>query len=340
MKPFEHGGDVTAFAKTCGCKVEEVIDLSSNINIVKPMIDFDFNTLDISPYPHYDLWYDSIASHYNVTVDELEVFNGGSAAIFSLFKYLKHQGDKTSKCTLYSPVYLEYKKAAETFGYELFNINRYDNIDAEINERSFVIFVNPSTPDGIHYNIDALLEKWMAKKCTILIDESFLEFTKYKSMSHNIKNYDKFYILKSMTKFYGAAGIRIGVLISNSINISLLHKYEPAWKVSTFDIHYIQEALKDTTLSYRTEQILAENSTLLLDVLEHSKYVHSITHSEANYLLVTLQNITAKELQKKLIPFKILIRDCSNFDGLSEHHVRIAIKEKSSIARLKVALDA
>jgi len=47
MKPFEHGGDIIAFAETCGCNVNEVIDLSSNINFIKPHIDIDFNTVEI-----------------------------------------------------------------------------------------------------------------------------------------------------------------------------------------------------------------------------------------------------------------------------------------------------
>ena len=43
MKTYEHGGQIEAFAKEIGCKIEEVIDLSSNINFVKPHINLDFN---------------------------------------------------------------------------------------------------------------------------------------------------------------------------------------------------------------------------------------------------------------------------------------------------------
>ena len=54
MKTFEHGGQIEKFAMELGCDVSEVIDLSSNINFVKPQINIDFNSLDISSYPVYD----------------------------------------------------------------------------------------------------------------------------------------------------------------------------------------------------------------------------------------------------------------------------------------------
>jgi threonine-phosphate decarboxylase len=60
--------------------------ISANINFVKPQINIDFNTLDISSYPTYDKLYEKIASNYGVQSDEIELFNGGSSTIFSLFK--------------------------------------------------------------------------------------------------------------------------------------------------------------------------------------------------------------------------------------------------------------
>jgi len=339
MTPFEHGGDVTAFAKACNCEVSEVIDLSSNINFVKPSIEVDFNALDIAPYPNYDTLYEAIASHYDVEVDEMELFNGGSSSIFTLFRWLS-LSKPNPHCTIYSPAYLEYKKASEVFGYEIDIIDRFNNFNAEVKEGSLVVFVNPSTPDGCYYDMDSLLKKWIAKKCTILVDESFLEFTDKPSVSNHIKNYDKLYILKSMTKFYGAAGIRIGSLISNNMNIETLRHFEPAWKLSSFDSHYIQEAIKDKTLFPRTHEIVQNNRTKLIKILGQFKYVEKVFPSSANYMLIKLRGITADTLQEKLIPFKILIRNCANFDGLDSSYVRIAIKELQSIEALPKALDA
>ena len=339
MTTFQHGGDVTAFAKACGCEVDEVIDLSSNINFVKPAIDVDFNTLDIAPYPNYDALYEAVAKHYGVGVEEIELFNGGSSAIFSLFSHLKGAVATAPYVSIYSPAYLEYKKAAERFGYALNIVNRFDNLHADIPEGSLVIFVNPSTPDGMMYEIDKLLAMWQKKNCTVLIDESFIEFSDVKSVIYQLSKYPNLYILKSMTKFFGAAGIRVGTLISQAKHIKLLRETEPLWKLSTFDATYIQAVLKDSSFKTRSDDANAKSKVYLTQILQKSPLVEKIYPSFANYILVKL-TITAKALQEKLLPHKVMIRSCENFDGLGDYHARIAVKSLEDLALFAKALDA
>jgi threonine-phosphate decarboxylase len=333
MTTYQHGGDQYEFAQKANCLIEDIIDLSSNINFVKPSIDIDFNNLDISAYPNYDKLYKSIAQHYKISQNEMELFNGASSAIFSLFKHLN-----LSHCTLYSPAYLEYKRASLVFNYDLCIIDRLIDLSAKVTPNSLVVFVNPSTPDGVFYNIDNLIQKWIKAKCTILIDESFLEFTPFHSALPLIQDYDKLYILKSMTKFYGSAGIRIGAIISNEKNIKKLKQKEPAWKISQFDSHYIQEALKDKNFINLSAKENNNNKEQLIKILEASTLIQKVFPSSANYILVKLNTLSAKAFQEHLLPFKIMIRDCSNFDGLDDRFVRIAVKDIKSINTLKKAL--
>ena len=85
MKTFEHGGQIEKFAFELGCRVDEIIDLSSNINFVKPQINIDFNSLDISSYPTYDKLYEKIAFNYGVATSQIELFNGASSGLFTVF---------------------------------------------------------------------------------------------------------------------------------------------------------------------------------------------------------------------------------------------------------------
>ncbi|SFV58411.1 L-threonine 3-O-phosphate decarboxylase [hydrothermal vent metagenome] len=334
MKTFQHGGDILSFADEIGCQVDELVDLSSNINFVKPKIDISFNSLDISPYPNYNKLYKSISKLYSVRENQIELFNGGSSAIFSLFKLFALQD-----CTIYSPAYLEYKKAGQIFNYKITYINRFENIEQDIPKNSLVIFVNPSTPDGKFYNIDKLIKKWIKKRCTILIDESFLDFTDFKSATSYINCYDKLYILKSMTKFYSAAGIRVGTIISNTENIKKIKRVEPMWKISQFDSSYLQEVLKDRDFSKISKEINLANREYLYDILNRSNHIERVYPSSANYILAKLKNLTAEAFQKLLTPHKIMLRDCSNFDFLDEKYIRIAVKQKSSLELLKKVLD-
>jgi len=334
MNTFEHGGQIDSFAKELGCEINEVIDLSSNINFIKPEVNIDFNNLDISAYPVYDKLYEKIAKNYKIKTSQMELFNGGSSAIFTLFKHLD-----LTHCTIYSPAYLEYKKACVTFGYELRTINRFENMLLPVKEGSLVVFVNPSTPDGTYYDMDVLINYWIERNCTILIDESFLDFCDGKSAVSYIEKYDKLYILKSMTKFYSSAGIRVGTLVSSEKNIDSIKRFEPMWKLSQFDSNYLQAALDDYTFKRISKAINVKNRIELEKILQNSPLVAHIYQSSANYILVKLKDLTAKQLQEKLKAYKIMIRDCQNFDYLDETYARIAVKASSANEILKKALE-
>ena len=326
MQTYQHGGDIKAFAKKVGCAESEVIDLSSNINFVHPNVTLDF---DIRSYPNYETLYESLATHFKVQSSELELFNGGSSAIFSLFRELKNE-----TCVLYSPAYLEYKKAALLCKKELIMIDRFSNLYADIPQNSLVIFVNPSTPDGKLYDMKKLFRLWREKNCTIMIDESFIEFTDASSMSKYIYDYDKLYILKSLTKFYACAGVRMGIVLSNKTNILALKEKEPLWKISSHDSAYIQAVLKDKTFIKYAKEENQKAKHFLKEILKE----YEIYDSDANFFLLKLEGITAQELQEKLAPFAIMIRDCSNFDFLDERFVRIAVKSIDDLKKLQEAL--
>ena len=331
---FEHGGDIKSFASQVGCSVDEVIDLSSNINFLKPEINFDFNSLDISAYPSYDTLYNSIGKLYGIESSQMELFNGGSSAIFSLFRLFN-----TTTVNIYSPAYLEYKKAATTLNYNIELINRFTELHKDVLEGSLVVFVNPSTPEGSFYHAEKLMDSWMEKNCTIVIDESFLDFTHHKSAIKYLENYDKLYILKSMTKFYSSAGIRLGIIVSNSSNITKLKTQEPLWKISQFDSHYIQQALKDDNFAQVSKAVNITNKEYLVHLMKDFKYTQHIINSCANFILVQLKEIDAPTFQELLKPFKIMVRDCSNFDFLDSSFVRIAVKSKKDLEALEIGLQ-
>ncbi len=330
---FSHGGDVNSFALEIGCGVDEIIDLSSNINFLKPEKDIDFNSLDISSYPNYDNLYESISTLYGISSDQIELYNGGSSAIFSLFRFFE-----TRAVNIYSPAYLEYKKAAVKLGYSIELINRFTDLDRFVAPKSLVVFVNPSTPEGSFYDIESLMEKWISKKCTILIDESFLDFTSYPSVIKYLDSYDDIYILKSMTKFYSSAGIRVGAVISSKENIQKLKQTEPLWKISQFDSHYIQEVLKDDNFSKISKAVNITNKEYLTQILKEFKYTQFVFNSSANFVLMQLKTINSKQFQELLKPYKIMVRDCSNFDFLDESFVRVAVKSKKDLEKLEMSL--
>ena len=332
---YAHGGGIKSFAEEYGIPPEEVIDMSANINFLKIPSIPDMNLLNIENYPDYTDLYTAVANSCDVSEEEIELFNGASSAIFSLFRSLQ-----ADKCVIYAPVYAEYRRAAELNGYSVTLINRFSDIDAPVPEGAVVVFVNPSTPDGRLYDLSGLLERWEKAGCTVIIDESFIDFTNSSSLCGSIREYDNLYIIKSLTKIMGAAGVRIGLIIGNESGICRIKTAESLWKISEYDMAYVLAFLKDKSFIEKSRQENSKNRDFLKEILEGAECIEKVFESDANFLLVKLKDTTAETLQNKLAEYKIMIRNCDNFDFLDNSFVRIAVKDTVVLNKLKEALNA
>lgn len=315
MNTYSHGANVAEFARAIGVGESEIIDFSSNINFVKPYVKMPENLDFLYAYNSdgYASLVAAICAKYGVNPENIELYNGASAAIFSLFAHLKPKS-----VTLHAPMYSEYKKAAKLVGAGI----------CESGELS--VFVNPSTPDGKLHNI-------MLRGQTIM-DESFLDFTEGVSLMGGVANNKELYIVKSLTKYYGAAGVRVGFIASHRENIEKIRIGEPLWKLSSFDAYYMTQALNDGSFDEHSRAQNDANKELLRATLEQSGLFRRIHEGKANFLLAKLDGIDAETLQTHLAKHKILVRNCANFDFLDDSYVRFAVKEAESIEILKGAL--
>ncbi len=332
-----HGGNIYAFAKQLHCLPSDIIDFSSNIHFEQAVNWRDLSNLNLIPYadPHYADLKQAIKRRYALTENvELEIFNGASAAIFSLLRFLK-----PNDLVFYAPLYGEYAKVAKELNTTIHTINRFDNLSAPVPENSTVIFVNPSTPDGKCYEMSELFQHWKAANCTVIVDESFLDFCDAPSMSEFIADYEKLFIVKSLCKFYGCAGVRIGFVVGEIEPISKLRFFEPAWKLSSFDMAYMQEALKNIAFIERTQNETTRLRAMLKQVLIDSNLFEKIYDCSANFVLGHLQTIDGENLQTELARFRILVRNCESFDDLDNQDVRFAVKSKTHIEQLAHALE-
>ncbi|HEY8037740.1 MAG TPA: aminotransferase class I/II-fold pyridoxal phosphate-dependent enzyme [Methylobacter sp.] len=330
---MSHGGNIYQFARRLGCQPEQVLDFSANINPVQAIDLSCLQSVQLTPYadPDYGLLKQAIRQRYPAPAGvDIELFNGASAAIFALLRSLQPKD-----LVLYTPLYGEYAHIAGELGCTVHNINRFSRLLADIPKRSTVIFVNPSTPDGQLYDLQKLLEKWQAADCTIIIDESFLDFCEADSVAEHIAHYDKLYVIKSLSKFYGCAGIRVGFILAATAAIKELRRFEPAWKLSSLDMAYMQQALANTAFIEQTRQQTAHLRNLLHQALQDSGLFDKIYPGQANFLLARLaDNGDGYQLQAQLEPSRILIRVCDNFVGLDKSHVRFAVKDEQAIVQL------
>ena len=320
---MKHGAGIYKMAKKLGCKSSEIIDFSSNINSHDSNTKITLTKTMLVRYADssYSNLKNIIANKMKIKKKQTTLYNGATSAIFELIKSLKSED-----MYLYAPLYGEYEKACQQSGKKIYKINRFKELYKVPKKNSTIVFVNPSTPDGKFYNLERLFKLWKRKNCTIIIDESFLEFQNLKSLRNQINDYKKLYIIQSFTKFYACAGVRIGAIFSNKRNIKKLKT--PLWNLSSFDVEYLSKKLQDKEFSKRSKKHHKQMKKELLNILEKSKLFSKIYKSDSNFILT--KSKYAKKIFKHLYKNKILVRKCRSFDFLSNNYLRFAVKETNS----------
>ncbi|MCD6433561.1 MAG: aminotransferase class I/II-fold pyridoxal phosphate-dependent enzyme, partial [Sulfurimonas sp.] len=215
---MKHGANIYKYAKKLKCNSYEIIDFSSNINFYNKTPNIRLTNWMLAKYADssYKDLKRIVSQKYQIEENQIELYNGATSAISELLSQLKYK-----RVYLYSPLYGEYEKGIKKDS-KIIKINRFKNLYKKPKKGSTIIFVNPSTPDGKYYDLEKLFSIWREQNCTIILDESFLEFENLKSLRNRIKTYKKLYIIQSFSKFYACAGVRIGAIFSNRANIKSL----------------------------------------------------------------------------------------------------------------------
>ena len=188
-------------------------------------------------------------------------------------------------------------------------------------------------------NMKIILEEAKKKNTLVFVDECFIELvpTFNESIISFLKKYNNLFILRSLTKSFGLAGIRIGYGVGSEKIISILNKIKIQWNVSGLAQSAAIAALSSPKHLEKAKKIINDESNYLKSKI--SKIPNfECTDSMTNFILIK-SKIDSKIIQKKLLKKNILIRDCRNFRGLNNNYIRIAIKTRKENQKLVKALE-
>ena len=147
-------------------------------------------------------------------------------------------------------------------------------------------------------------------------------------------------VVRSLTKFYGFPGLRLRLpsFKCKTIINNLLQFKEP-WTVNTFAQIAGHVAINDVEFAVNTREYVSGEKAFLYDGLTDIKGIQPFQPS-VNFILVKIHNaeITLSGIQDHLIKDNIIIRDCSNFVGLSNKYFRVAVKTREENQKLLSAL--
>lgn len=182
-----------------------------------------------------------------------------------------------------------------------------------------VFICNPNNPTGKYLSREEIETILDAGQSTLFIlDEAYVNFVANRWSSTDLISRDNVIILRSMTKDYALAGLRLGYALANQEIIRNLRRVRPPWNVNVIAQKAGIMALGETNYLEQSQKKIQEAKQFLINELKHLGFPP--LPSDTNYFLVKVGK--AKTFRTALLKRGILVRDGTPF-GLPEY-VRIA----------------
>lgn len=229
--------------------------------------------------------------------------------------------------------------AVETIAVELsetFQPNVSQILNAS-NENSKILFLcSPNNPTGNSFNrveVEELLNKFQG---IVVIDEAYIDFSEQESWPIRLQEFPNLVITQTLSKAYGMAGIRLGICFASEDIICVLNKIKPPYNINQLTQEKAIEQLQKSNLVEEQIALILKERSLLIDELNKIDFVQKVYPSDANFVLVKVDDATKRYNQ--LIEKGMIVRNRTT-QPLCENCLRLTIgtseENKKLIAALK-----
>ncbi len=265
------------------------------------------------------------ADFFGVNTEDIMITSGADQAIEVALSHLLNPGDKIA---IQNPTFPRFEIVAKNLC-DAFTID-FTN---QIPESKVVVLCtpnNPTTQEISRETIITILENNPDKM--IIIDNVFGSFGKEK-IDDLVNKFGNLIILKSLSKDFGLAGMRIGFILSKQENIGILENGIAPFRVPTFIQNIATEALKDRNHLEKTKGFLKGEIGFI-----KSELGDLVIQETVLPFFLFKSKTKSVDLKKKLLDMGISIVDGSSFKGLDENLSRIAIgKHEDNVEFIKAA---
>lgn len=342
MQKHQHGGDIYSG--------DVRIDFSANINpLGTPESVIRAAQESIRESAHYPdvecrRLRMSLAEKEQVSTEQIICGNGAAELIFAAV-----QAQAPKKALLAAPGFAEYEQALRITGCEIydyalkkengFRVQR-DILQCLTEEIDMMFLCNPNNPTGVLVERELLLDiikVCREKQIRIVLDSCFLDFLDDREAADCtclLSEYPNLFILKAFTKIYAMAGLRLGYgLCADTAFLERMKEMVQPWSVSIPAQAAGVAALTETAYVERARALVKEERQWLKKELVTLGL--TVYDSQANYIFFE----GPAGLPEKCRAQGILIRDCSNYRGLTEGYYRVAVRTREENAELIHTLE-
>jgi len=355
MTSLKHGGDIFGFAKESGHSPTGIMDFSSNINPlgISPAIEKAYKeSLGlIAQYPDQyarELCVE-IAGHLSISPDHVIAGNGAIALIDLAIRTIKPK-----RALLVEPCFNEYRRLLLLQNADVRQILlkeendfkfSYQDILQGLDGVDMVILGYPNNPTGTALSVKemmALIEETQRRRIFLIVDEAFVDWAPERSVYQEIQRSPSLIVVRSLTKFFGLAGIRAGFALSAPELIGRLRAVQEPWSCNALAQRLSIAALQDTTFQHKSRSWFKEESNHFYQLLSQVPEI-KVFSSLANFFLIKLWDREREKVFLNFIKYRgIYLREMDDMAGLTRDYFRVALKGRDEnlflITTLKEAL--
>ncbi len=262
-----------------------------------------------------------LAKWHGLSADQLLITNGATEAFYLIAHHFRN---KTA--TIVIPSFAEYEDACSANKLQL-QFLEWEKLNSGTQFLTDVVFFgNPNNPTGAALNKSISLSLLKNNPRVIfIIDEAYTDFTEEKiSMVTELGSFSNLIVVKSLTKTHAIPGLRLGYMLGTSSLIEQITSCKMPWSVNALAIEAGKYIVRQDNPSPLPLRQLLTDTKQLIHQLEKIKGL-TIQPTSTNFFLCKTIAGTSAELKSFLLEeFGLLIRDASNFRGLTKNHFRIS----------------
>jgi histidinol-phosphate aminotransferase len=293
-----------------------------------------------------------LSRFHRIDEERIEIGNGSSDLLQATITGFLREGETV---VILAPTYSEYERCARSVGADIRGVlleartsfaPNIESILAQIDESTrMLIICNPNNPTGQVLNKDDLLRllRIVPANVWVLIDEAYIDFSLSNSLTNETKNWGNLIVVRTFSKAYALAGLRIGYAI---LGEDASHKFSglvrPPWPVGLLSVKAAEAAIEDREY---VEKMLSVTTDLTRKLANNLRDIPGIEvfPSETNFFLINIESAgrEARALVDMLERQNILVRDCSSFgEVLQGGFIRITAQSDANNSRIVHAIEA
>ena len=206
-----------------------------------------------------------------------------------------------------------------------------------VDENTKILFLcSPNNPTANSFSDESVAYLLKNFKGLVVIDEAYIDFSKKQSWMNELDEYPNLVITQTLSKAYGLAGIRLGICYASAVVISVLNKIKPPYNVNELtQLRALERLSNPEKIKSEINSIIAQREQLL-KVLVNVKFVEKIYPTEANFILIKVDD--ANKRYDELIAKGIVIRNRTT-QPLCENTLRLTIGTEEENKKLIEALN-